>query len=198
VHAGCQNDVFEDNCAVAGNHTRGDRRCAIEQNDFARDARQRGGDPHRALDGAGVPGRAGSAVGVVAAVGAGAALGGASEGAERVRAELRGRRERGGEGPCRRWRRPAHGRGGVHPAVTKTLGLFPHVHVVFVDGVWVEADDGRAEFREAAPPDDEMVFEVGRRVFTRLERFLKREGYLDPTEIATVDVRRGACDVNFD
>ena len=27
-----------------------------------------------------------------------------------------------------------------------------------------------------------MVFEVGRRVFTRLERFLKREGYLDPTE----------------
>jgi hypothetical protein len=27
-----------------------------------------------------------------------------------------------------------------------------------------------------------MVFEVGRRVLTRLERFLKREGYLDPTE----------------
>ena len=99
----------------------------------------------------------------------------------------------------------AGGGGGLHTGAvafiqrfTKTLGLFPHVHVVFVDGVWVEADDGRAEFREAAPPDDEMVFEVGRRVFTRLERFLKREGYLDPTEIATVDVRRGACDVNFD
>jgi hypothetical protein len=27
-----------------------------------------------------------------------------------------------------------------------------------------------------------MVFEVGRRVFTRLERCSKREGYLDPTE----------------
>jgi len=26
------------------------------------------------------------------------------------------------------------------------------------------------------------VFEVGRRVFTRLERFLKLEGYLDPAE----------------
>jgi hypothetical protein len=65
---------------------------------------------------------------------------------------------------------------------TKTLGIFPHVHVVFVDGVWFEAGDGRAEFRESARPDDEMVFEVGRRVFTRLERFLKREGYLDPTE----------------
>ena len=83
----------------------------------------------------------------------------------------------------------AGGGGGLHTGAvafiqrfTKTLGLFPHVHVVFVDGVWVEAGGGRAEFREAAPPDDEMVFEVGRRVFTRLERFLKREGYLDPTE----------------
>jgi hypothetical protein len=65
---------------------------------------------------------------------------------------------------------------------TKTLGLFPHVHVVFVDGVYVEVGDGCLEFREASAPDEEMVFEVGRRVFTRLERFLKREGYLDPTE----------------
>ena len=64
----------------------------------------------------------------------------------------------------------------------KTLGLFPHVHVVFVDGVYVEVGDGRPEFREASAPDEEMVFEVGRRVFARLERFLEREGYLDPTE----------------
>ena len=65
---------------------------------------------------------------------------------------------------------------------TKTLGLSPHVHVVFVDGVWFEAGGGRAEFREAGAPDEEMLFEVARRVFTRLERFLKREGYRDPTE----------------
>jgi hypothetical protein len=65
---------------------------------------------------------------------------------------------------------------------TKTLGLFPHVHVVFVDGVYVDVGDGRLEFLEASAPDEEMVFEVGRNVFTRLERYLKREGYLDPTE----------------
>jgi len=49
-------------------------------------------------------------------------------------------------------------------------------------GVYVEVGDGRLEFLEASVPDEEMVFEVGRRVFTRLKRFLKREGYLDPTE----------------
>ena len=65
---------------------------------------------------------------------------------------------------------------------TKTLGLLPHVHVVFDDGVYVEVDGGRFEFREAGAPDEEMMFEVARRMFTRLERHLKREGYLDPTE----------------
>ena len=61
----------------------------------------------------------------------------------------------------------AGGGGGLHTGAvafiqrfTNTLGLFPHVHVVFVDGVWFEAGDGRAEFREAAPPNDEMVFHV--------------------------------------
>jgi len=59
----------------------------------------------------------------------------------------------------------------------------------FVDAVSAEMKSraasagGRSlEFREASAPDEEMVFEVGRRVFARLERFLKREGYLDPTE----------------
>ena len=46
---------------------------------------------------------------------------------------------------------------------TKTLGLFPHVHVVFVDGVLRPVVGGRAEFREAGAPDEEMVFEVARR-----------------------------------
>jgi hypothetical protein len=41
--------------------------------------------------------------------------------------------------------------------------LFPHVHVVFIDGVWFEAGGGRAEFREAGAPDEEMVFEAARR-----------------------------------
>jgi len=36
--------------------------------------------------------------------------------------------------------------------------------------------------RKAGAPDDELTFEVGRCVFTRLERSLKREGYLDPTD----------------
>jgi hypothetical protein len=86
-------------------------------------------------------------------------------------------------------RSDSSGGGGLHTGAvafiqrfTKTLGLFPHVHVVFVDDCWFEAGRGRGEFREAAPPDDEMVFEVGSHVFTQLERFLKREGYLDPTD----------------
>ena len=65
---------------------------------------------------------------------------------------------------------------------TKTLGVFPHAHVVFVDGVFVETEDGPLRFREALPPDDETLQNVGARVFGRMERYLARKGYLEPMD----------------
>ena len=62
---------------------------------------------------------------------------------------------------------------------TKSMSLFPHAHVIFVDGVYLEQADGEVEFVEIPPPSERDLLEVARTVFQKMERYLKRRGYME-------------------
>ena len=72
---------------------------------------------------------------------------------------------------------------------TKTLSIFPHAHVIFVDGVFVEKEDGELVFREVEPPTEKDLLQVGKIVFQKMETYLMRHGYLDeePTELDALE-----------
>jgi len=69
---------------------------------------------------------------------------------------------------------------------TKTMTLFPHLHVLFLDGIYFESPNGHLEFRSFDGPTEDLLARVLKHVFQRMERFLKRNGYLgDGTEKPT-------------
>jgi hypothetical protein len=75
--------------------------------------------------------------------------------------------------------------GGVTGAVTLvqrfggSLNLNVHFHVVFLDGVFVRDEHGRAHFYPLPPPDREDLEIIVRRVHKRAVAWLRRRGYVD-------------------
>jgi hypothetical protein len=63
---------------------------------------------------------------------------------------------------------------------TKTLTIAPHLHVVALDGLFVDLpDDAPPTFIQAPPPDEDDLRDIARRVFLHMQRVLERGGYLD-------------------
>lgn len=61
---------------------------------------------------------------------------------------------------------------------TKTIALFPHLHVLVLDGGYVDQDD-LLEFRDDPGPSSEDVVALEDDVAHRFERWLHKHGYLD-------------------
>ena len=87
---------------------------------------------------------------------------------------------------------PSRGRGPARTgAVTfiqrfsRSLLLFPHLHVVVLDGAYVEDTDGALHFEATrAPTESDMAF-VSRAVAHRLGRYLKKHGFIDADDLET-------------
>ena len=62
---------------------------------------------------------------------------------------------------------------------TKTLSLFPHLHVIFLDGVYVEQEDGEVVFEEIVPPSEHDLLQIAKVVFQKTEKFLQKKGFLE-------------------
>ncbi len=69
---------------------------------------------------------------------------------------------------------------------TKTVTLFPHLHVLFLDGVYVQSPQQDLMFVPAPPPSTAALFKVGEAVFRSMERFLKRKGFLNDQDQQTL------------
>ena len=87
---------------------------------------------------------------------------------------------------------PSRGRGPARTgAVTfiqrfsRSLLLFPHLHVVVLDGAYVEDTDGALNFEATrGPTESDMAF-VSRAVAHRLGRYLKKHGFIDADDLET-------------
>ena len=63
---------------------------------------------------------------------------------------------------------------------TNTLAVFPHLHILFLDGVYEARDDDAPPVFHACPPPDAMtMLNVGRDFFSKMERYLAKNGFLD-------------------
>lgn len=64
---------------------------------------------------------------------------------------------------------------------TRSLTVHPHLHVIVLDGVFTKADDeSEPEFHRCPPPTPRDLMELLRNVFLRMERFLRRQGFVGP------------------
>jgi hypothetical protein len=63
--------------------------------------------------------------------------------------------------------------------------LFPHLHVVVLDGAYVEDTDGALHFEATRAPTESDVAFVSRAVANRLGRYLKKHGFIDADELET-------------
>ena len=67
---------------------------------------------------------------------------------------------------------------------TNTIAVFPHLHVLVLDGVYEDRGDGTPPVFHASPPPDPMtMLDVGRDFFTKMEGYLKKHGFLDGDHI---------------
>ena len=64
---------------------------------------------------------------------------------------------------------------------TKTLSVYPHLHVLALDGGYTEGEDGAVEFHGDPGPSAEAREVLEDEVETRLSGWLGRRGYLDAT-----------------
>ena len=63
---------------------------------------------------------------------------------------------------------------------TNTLAVFPHLHILFLDGVYEARDDDAPPVFHACPrPDAMTMLNVGRDFFAKMERYLTKNGFLD-------------------
>ena len=62
---------------------------------------------------------------------------------------------------------------------TKSITLFPHLHILMVDGVYAERPLSDLDFIALPAPCEPDLLEVGKSVFHRMERYLKWHGYID-------------------
>ena len=87
---------------------------------------------------------------------------------------------------------PSRGRGPARTgAVTfiqrfsRSLLLFPHLHVVVLDGAYVEDTDGALQFEATRTPTESDMAFVSRAVAHRLGRYLKKHGFIDADDLET-------------
>ena len=64
---------------------------------------------------------------------------------------------------------------------TKTLSVYPHLHVLVLDGGYSEEDDGALEFRQDQGPSATERGALEDQVEVRFSGWLRRHGYLDET-----------------
>jgi hypothetical protein len=88
---------------------------------------------------------------------------------------------------------PSRGRGPARTgAVTfiqrfsRSLLLFPHLHVVVLDGAYVEDTDGVLQFEATRTPTESDVAFVSRAVAHRLGRYLRQHGFIDADDLETL------------
>jgi len=67
----------------------------------------------------------------------------------------------------------------VFQRFNKAITVYPHLHVLVLDGGYVEHEDGTLDFVEVATPRAATLREIEARVGTRFSRWLKRHGFLD-------------------
>ena len=70
---------------------------------------------------------------------------------------------------------------------TKTLSVYPHLHVLVLDGGYTEDEEGALEFHGDAGPSAAAREALEDEVETRLSGWLGRRGYLDETPKARPD-----------
>jgi hypothetical protein len=62
---------------------------------------------------------------------------------------------------------------------SKTLSCYPHLHVLVLDGGYVETEDDGLEFTDDPGPLPVDIAALADKVLVRFERWLRRHGYLD-------------------
>ncbi len=67
----------------------------------------------------------------------------------------------------------------VFQRFNKALTVYPHLHVLVLDGGYVTRDDGTLEFVEDQTPGPSALRELEARVEERFTRWLKRHGFLE-------------------
>ena len=67
----------------------------------------------------------------------------------------------------------------VFQRFNKALTVYPHLHVLVLDGGYVTRDDGTLEFVEDETPGPSALRELEARVEERFTRWLKRHGFLE-------------------
>lgn len=70
---------------------------------------------------------------------------------------------------------------------SKTLSCYPHLHVLVLDGAYVQTEDGGLDFVDDPGPLPVDVAALEDEVLTRFERWLRRHGYLDDEAKAPED-----------
>ncbi len=69
------------------------------------------------------------------------------------------------------------------------LNLDPHVHLMGIDGIYIEDGNGEPIFRRVGPPTDAEVARVAKRVHRRVTRLMEQSGIgprADPEEVDTL------------
>jgi hypothetical protein len=80
---------------------------------------------------------------------------------------------------------PAHpGAVVVVQRFSKVIGLFPHAHVLALDGAYVEVGDDELEFRADPGPTNRDITDLEDEVERRFSRWLERHGYLEEEQDA--------------
>ncbi len=67
----------------------------------------------------------------------------------------------------------------VFQRFNKALTVYPHLHVLVLDGGYRARDDGTLQFREDATPGPSALREIEARVEERFTRWLKRHGFVE-------------------
>ena len=66
------------------------------------------------------------------------------------------------------------------------LNLNIHLHMLFIEGVWLEQHDKKPKFIKVKSPTDEQILLVVARISHRIIRLLRKEGYLDQNTIEVI------------
>jgi hypothetical protein len=63
---------------------------------------------------------------------------------------------------------------------TKTLSIAPHLHLIVLDGVFVNGDEAEPmRFIDAPPPTEQELLVIAQDVCEKMIRYLKKKGYLE-------------------
>ena len=73
-------------------------------------------------------------------------------------------------------RKARYGAVGFIQRFSDALNLNPHIHLMSLDGIYIENSKGELEFRRVGPPSDAEVARVADRVHRRVTRLMEKRG----------------------